>query len=42
MSQPGGNYRHVTSCDKASDCALFVESDGAFDLKVVETAEPPA
>jgi anti-sigma factor ChrR (cupin superfamily) len=42
MLQPGGNYRHVTSCDKASDCVLFVESDGPFDLKVVETATPPA
>jgi Domain of unknown function (DUF4437) len=36
MMQPGGNYRHTTSCDKASDCVFFVESNGAFDLKVVE------
>jgi hypothetical protein len=36
MMQPGGNYRHTTSCDKASDCVFFVESKGAFDLKVVE------
>ena len=42
MLQPGGSYRHVTSCDKASDCVFFVESDGPFDLKVVETAKPPA
>ncbi len=35
MMQPGGNYRHTTSCDKASDCVFFVESDGAFDLKPV-------
>jgi anti-sigma factor ChrR (cupin superfamily) len=42
MTQPGGNYRHTTACDKASDCVLFVESDGPFDLKVVETAKPPA
>ena len=42
MLQPGGNYRHVTSCDKASDCVFFVESDGPFDLKVVETVKPPA
>jgi anti-sigma factor ChrR (cupin superfamily) len=34
--QPGGNYRHTTSCDKASECVFFVESNGAFDLKVVE------
>jgi anti-sigma factor ChrR (cupin superfamily) len=42
MLQPGGTYRHVTSCDKASDCVFFVESDGPFDLKVVDTAKPPA
>ena len=35
MMQPGGNYRHTTSCDKAADCVFFVESQGAFDLKVV-------
>jgi anti-sigma factor ChrR (cupin superfamily) len=31
--QPGGNYRHTTSCDKASDCVFFVEGKGKFDLK---------
>lgn len=36
MMQPGGNYRHTTSCDKASDCVFFVESIGKFDLKPVE------
>jgi anti-sigma factor ChrR (cupin superfamily) len=35
MMQPGGDYRHITSCDPSSDCVLFVESDGAFDLKPV-------
>lgn len=35
LMQPGGNYRHITSCDKASECVFFVESDGAFDLKLV-------
>ena len=30
--QPGGNYRHTTTCDKASECLFFLESDGAFDL----------
>jgi anti-sigma factor ChrR (cupin superfamily) len=35
MMQPGGNYRHTTSCDKDSDCVLFVESSGRFDLKPV-------
>ena len=42
MMQPGGNYRHTTSCDKASDCVLFVESNGKFDLKMVEAAKTPA
>ncbi len=37
--QPGGNYRHTTSCDKASECLFFVESNGAFDLKLVEAAK---
>jgi len=35
MMQPGGNYRHITSCDAASDCLFYVESDGPFDLKPV-------
>jgi anti-sigma factor ChrR (cupin superfamily) len=34
--QPGGNYRHTTTCDKASDCVFLVESKGKFDLKPVE------
>ena len=42
MMQPGGNYRHTTSCDKASECLFFVESGGAFDLKVVEAPKAPA
>ena len=32
LLQPGGSYRHTTSCDQASECLFFVESDGAFDL----------
>jgi quercetin dioxygenase-like cupin family protein len=36
--QPGGNYRHTTSCDPSSECAFFVESRGPFDLKVVQAA----
>ena len=39
MMQPGANYRHTTSCDPSSDCVFFVESDGPFDLKVVEAAK---
>ena len=36
MMQPGGNYRHTTSCDKTSECVFFVESSGKFDLRPVE------
>ncbi|MFW6089077.1 MAG: DUF4437 domain-containing protein [Gemmatimonadota bacterium] len=36
LMQPGGDYRHTTSCDPAEDCVFFVESDGAFDLFPVE------
>ena len=39
LMQPGGNYKHVTGCDQASECVFFVESSGKFDLKVVP---PPA
>lgn len=35
LMQPGGNYQHTTSCDAGADCLFFVESAGAFDLKVV-------
>jgi hypothetical protein len=38
LMQPGGSYRHTTSCDPSSDCVFFVESDGAFDLQVVASA----
>lgn len=34
--QPGGNYRHTTTCDKASDCVFLVEGKGTFDLKPVD------
>lgn len=33
LMQPGGSYRHTTSCDLASECLFFVESGGAFDLQ---------
>jgi anti-sigma factor ChrR (cupin superfamily) len=42
MMQPGANYRHTTSCDKAAECLFFVESNGKFDLKPVEMGKPPA
>jgi len=40
--QPGGSYRHTTTCDKASDCVFFVEGKGAFDLKLVAAGKAPA
>ncbi len=40
--QPGGSYRHTTSCDKAADCVFFAESNGRFDLNVVGAAKAPA
>ena len=42
MMQPGGSYRHTTSCDQSSDCVFFVESNGAFDLKPVPAGKAPA
>jgi hypothetical protein len=42
MFQPGGTYRHTTSCDKTSECLFFVESTGAFDLKPVQPPKAPA
>ncbi|HSE42944.1 MAG TPA: DUF4437 domain-containing protein [Acidobacteriota bacterium] len=42
MMQPGGNYRHTTSCDPASDCVFFVESDGPFDLKAAAAEKASA
>ena len=42
MMQPGSNYQHTTTCDKTADCVFFLESDGAFDLNVVASANAPA
>ena len=42
MMQPGRSYRHVTMCDKASDCLFFSESTGAFDMIPAEGAAAPA
>ena len=43
LMQPGGTYRHTTSCDPASECIFFVESSGAFDLQpaTAESTVPP-
>ena len=42
--QPGGNYKHVTACDKASECVIFTQANGKFDLKPVgvPAAKAPA
>jgi quercetin dioxygenase-like cupin family protein len=36
------NYRHTTACDKASECVFFLESNGKFDIKMVEEKKAPA
>ena len=38
LFQPGGEYKHTTACDKASDCVIFAEGIGKFDLKPVAAA----
>jgi quercetin dioxygenase-like cupin family protein len=40
VMQPGGNYKHVSGCDKASECVFFTQSEGKFDLRPV--GPPPA
>jgi len=40
--QPGGNYRHTTSCDTASDCVFFTQANGKFDLRPVGVGEAKA
>ena len=42
LMQPGGSYRHTTTCDQASECEFFIESAGKFDLKVVDGGTAPA
>jgi len=41
LMQPGGNYRHTTSCSADADCVFFVESGGAFDMKVAAPVKTP-
>ena len=38
--QPGGSYKHISGCDKASKCLLFIESPGPFDLIPAEAPKP--
>lgn len=42
LLQPGGNYKHTTSCYQASECLFFTQSTGKFDLKPVEAGKAPA
>jgi quercetin dioxygenase-like cupin family protein len=42
LMQPGGNYRHTTACDKASECLFFAQSNGKFDLKPADAGKAPA
>ena len=42
LMQPGGAYRHTTSCAQDADCVFFVEGNGAFDLIPAATAKAPA
>ncbi len=39
MMQPGGSYRHMSACDKASECVCYIESSGAFDIKPAEAGK---
>ena len=39
LMQPGGSYRHTTSCDEASECLFFVEGAGKFDLKIADAGK---
>ncbi len=41
LMQPGGNYRHTTSCDKAAECVFLAQSNGKFDLKLVDKGKAP-
>ncbi len=40
--QPGVTYEHVTGCEGASGCEIFLESNGKFDLKPAEDGQAPA
>jgi quercetin dioxygenase-like cupin family protein len=42
LYQPGGNYRHTTTCDKAAECVFFIEGSGKFDIKMADQGKAPA
>ena len=39
VMQPGGTYKHTTGCDKASECVVFIDGSGKFDLLPVAAAK---
>ncbi len=39
LMQPGGSYKHTTSCDKASECVIFSQSTGKFDFRVTDAGK---
>ncbi|HEX9286551.1 MAG TPA: cupin domain-containing protein, partial [Thermoanaerobaculia bacterium] len=41
LFQPA-NRRHTSACDAASECVIFLESNGKFGIKMVEEKKAPA
>jgi quercetin dioxygenase-like cupin family protein len=41
LFQPA-NRRHTSACDAASECVIFIESNGKFGIKLVEEKKEPA
>lgn len=39
LFQPGGSYKHTTGCDKASECVVYIDGAGKFDLIPVAAAK---
>ena len=41
LVQPAG-MKHTSGCDAASECQIFLESNGKFGIKMVEEKKAPA
>jgi quercetin dioxygenase-like cupin family protein len=41
LFQPA-NRKHTSACDAASECVVFIESNGKFGIKTVEEMKKPA
>ena len=41
LFQPAGR-KHTSACDPASECLIFIESNGKFGIKMVEETKKPA